>query len=64
MYVLILYAVVAVTEGLVFQPLFMKRRALVPVWASVLTPLVLGLLLQLLARSRFGAAARRCLCLP
>jgi predicted PurR-regulated permease PerM len=42
LYVLILYAVVAVCEGLVFQPLFMKRRARVPVWASVLTPLVLG----------------------
>ncbi len=42
LYVLILYAVVVVIDGLVFQPMFMKRRALVPVWASVLTPLVLG----------------------
>jgi len=42
LYVLILYAVVVVIEGLVFQPLFMKRRARVPVWASVLAPLVLG----------------------
>jgi predicted PurR-regulated permease PerM len=42
LYVLILYAVIVVLDGLVFQPLFMKRRALVPVWASVIAPLVLG----------------------
>ena len=38
-YVLILYAVIAVTDALLFQPLFMKRTARVPVWASVLAPL-------------------------
>jgi len=43
LYVLILYAVIAVTDGLVFQPLIMKRTARVPVWASVLTPIVLGI---------------------
>jgi predicted PurR-regulated permease PerM len=42
LYVLILYAVIAVSEGLIFQPLFMKRRARVPVWASLPTPLILG----------------------
>lgn len=42
LYVLVLYAVVVVVDGLVLQPIFMKRRARVPVWASVLTPLVLG----------------------
>jgi predicted PurR-regulated permease PerM len=42
LYVLILYAVIVITDGLFFQPLFMKRRALVPVWASVTAPLVLG----------------------
>ena len=41
-YVLILYAVIAVTEGLVLQPYLMKRRVKVPVWASILTPIVLG----------------------
>jgi predicted PurR-regulated permease PerM len=41
-YVLILYAVIAVVDALVFQPMFMKRTARVPIWASVLTPLILG----------------------
>jgi predicted PurR-regulated permease PerM len=41
-YVLILYAGIAVTDALVLQPLLMKRTACVPVWASVLTPIVLG----------------------
>ncbi len=41
-YVLILYAVIAVTDGLVLQPYIMKRTAKVPIWASILTPLVLG----------------------
>jgi predicted PurR-regulated permease PerM len=42
LYVLILYAVIAVTDGLVLQPLLMKRQTRVPVWASVVTPIVLG----------------------
>ncbi len=42
-YVLILYAAIVVVEGLCFQPLFMKRTAKVPVWASILAPIVLGL---------------------
>ena len=42
LYVLILYAAIVIAEGFVFQPLFMKRRARVPVWASVLAPLLLG----------------------
>ncbi len=44
LYVLILYAVVVVVEGLVFQPLIMKRTARVPFWATLLAPIVLGLL--------------------
>jgi len=43
-YVLILYAVVVVVEAFLFQPIFMKRTARVPVWASILTPVVLGFL--------------------
>lgn len=41
-YVLILYAIVAVLDGLVLQPWLMKRTNRVPIWASILTPLVLG----------------------
>lgn len=41
-YVLILYAVIVVTDGFVLQPYLMKRTVRVPVWASILTPFVLG----------------------
>jgi predicted PurR-regulated permease PerM len=44
-YVLILYVVVMVADGFFFQPYFMKRRARVPFWASLLTPIVLALLI-------------------
>jgi len=44
-YVLILYAVIVVVDGLVLQPYLLKRTARVPIWASILTPLVFGLLL-------------------
>jgi predicted PurR-regulated permease PerM len=45
MYVLILYAVIVVVDALVFQPYFMKRTTKVPIWASILTPVVLGILI-------------------
>jgi predicted PurR-regulated permease PerM len=45
LYVLILYAVIAVVDGFVLQPYIMKRTAKVPIWASILTPLVLGFLI-------------------
>jgi predicted PurR-regulated permease PerM len=41
-YVLILYAVIVVIDGLVLQPLLMKRTARVPIWASLTVPLILG----------------------
>lgn len=41
-YVLILYAVVVVVDGFVFQPYIMKRTARVPVWASIVVPLVMA----------------------
>ena len=44
LYVFILYAVVAVTDGLVLQPYLMKRTAKVPIWASIFAPIVLGLI--------------------
>jgi predicted PurR-regulated permease PerM len=42
MYVLILYAAVAVLDGLWLQPYIMRRTAKVPIWASILAPIVLG----------------------
>lgn len=43
-YVFILYAVIVIVDGAVLQPLLMKRNAKVPIWASILTPLLLGLI--------------------
>ena len=43
-YVLMLYAGIVIVEGLVLQPIIMKRTARVPIWASILAPLVLGML--------------------
>src|SRR5581483_12124150 len=45
LYVLILYAVIVVVDGLVLQPLLQKRMNRVPIWASLLTPIVLGILI-------------------
>ena len=42
LYVLILYAVIVVVDGLLLQPYIMRRVARVPMWASILVPLVLG----------------------
>ncbi len=43
LYVLGLYAVIVAVDGFVLQPVFMKRTAKVPVWASILAPIVLGI---------------------
>jgi predicted PurR-regulated permease PerM len=43
-YVLILFAVIMVTDGLLLQPYFMKRTAKVPFWASLFTPIAIALL--------------------
>ena len=45
-YVLILYAVIVMIDGFVLQPLLMKRSTRVPIWASIVAPLVLGSLLS------------------
>ncbi len=45
LYLLIVYAVIAAIDGFVLQPAIMKRTARVPVWASIITPIVFGLLL-------------------
>jgi predicted PurR-regulated permease PerM len=42
LYVVILYAVIVVVDGLLLQPYIMRRVARVPMWASILVPLVLG----------------------
>jgi predicted PurR-regulated permease PerM len=45
LYVLMLYAVIVVVDGFLLQPYLMKRTARVPMWASILAPLVLGILI-------------------
>jgi predicted PurR-regulated permease PerM len=45
LYVLCLYAVVAVVDGFFLQPYIMRRTAKVPMWASILTPLLLGIII-------------------
>ncbi|HTU32664.1 MAG TPA: AI-2E family transporter [Candidatus Acidoferrum sp.] len=42
LYVLILYAGIVVVDTLALQPFLMKRTAKVPIWASILTPIVLA----------------------
>jgi predicted PurR-regulated permease PerM len=42
LYVLALYGVIVVVDGLLLQPYIMRRVAKVPMWASILVPLVLG----------------------
>jgi predicted PurR-regulated permease PerM len=44
-YVLALFAVIMVTDGLLLQPYLMKRTAKVPFWASLLTPIAIALLI-------------------
>jgi len=44
-YVLGLYAVIVVLDGFLLQPYLMRRTAKIPMWVSILTPLVLGFVL-------------------
>jgi predicted PurR-regulated permease PerM len=44
-YVLILFAIIMVVDGLLLQPFLMKRTAKVPFWASLLAPIVLGMVI-------------------
>ena len=41
--VLILYALIVVIDGLLLQPYIMRGTAKVPIWASILVPIVLGI---------------------
>ena len=43
--VLGLYAVIVILEGLVIQPYILHRTTMVPWWASLLGPIVLGILI-------------------
>ena len=45
LYILILYAAIAIIDGLALQPYLMRRAAKVPIWASILVPIVLGILI-------------------
>ncbi len=42
--VLILYAAIAIVDGLLLQPYIMRRTASVPVWASILVPIAFGII--------------------
>ena len=44
-YLLILFAVIAVAEGLFIGPYFQRRQNRVPIWASIVTPIVLGIVI-------------------
>ena len=44
-YVLILYAIIAVSDGLFIQPYLLKRTTKVPIWASIIAPILLGILI-------------------
>lgn len=39
------FAIIAVVDGLILQPYLMKRQNRVPIWTSILVPLVLGFVL-------------------
>ena len=45
LYVLMLYAGIVIVDGFLLQPYIMKRTAKVPMWASILVPIVLGFLI-------------------
>ena len=45
LYVLILYAIIVVIDGLLLQPYLMRRMNRVPFWASLVTPIALGILI-------------------
>jgi predicted PurR-regulated permease PerM len=42
--VLGLYAVIVLLDGLLLQPFIMRRTTKVPIWASIFSPIVLGVL--------------------
>jgi predicted PurR-regulated permease PerM len=47
LYVLILYAAIVLVDTLALQPSIMKRTAKVPIWASILAPIVLAFVIPI-----------------
>jgi len=45
LYVLMLYAGIAVVDGFLLQPYLMKRTAKVPMWVSIFAPIALGFII-------------------
>jgi predicted PurR-regulated permease PerM len=45
LYILILYAVIVVIDGLLLQPYLMRRTAKVPMLASIFAPIILGIVI-------------------
>jgi predicted PurR-regulated permease PerM len=45
LYLLTLYVVIVVMDGFLLQPYLMRRTAKVPMWASIVAPIVLGVLI-------------------
>jgi predicted PurR-regulated permease PerM len=45
LWVLALFGAIAVVDGLILQPLIMRRTAKVPIWASLIVPILLSLML-------------------
>ncbi len=41
-YVFILYTLIALIDGFLLQPYFMRRTAGIPIWASIFVPILLG----------------------
>lgn len=46
MYLLFIYVAVMMVDGFVLQPILLRRMSKVPVWASIIVPLVLGYFLS------------------
>ena len=44
-YLLILFALIAVLDGIWVGPYFQRRQNRVPIWASIVTPIVLGIVI-------------------
>ena len=42
--VLALYCVIVILDGLLLQPYIMRRTVRVPIWATILAPIVLGII--------------------
>jgi predicted PurR-regulated permease PerM len=45
LWVLALYGLIIVVDGLMLQPLIMRRTAKVPIWASLTVPILLGMMI-------------------